>query len=72
MLLETTNKYRTDSEIDAKDTIEAYRAQAAEKGYLIKKASYEYKNKKSKGEIVAEAWVVTITQVFGTLWEDLA
>lgn len=51
--------------------IESYRKQAEEKGYKIKKAIYEYKTKKAKGEIIAEAWVVTITSVFATLWEEL-
>ena len=74
MILETTTKYRADTEISAKDMIEAFRKEAQEaqeKGYTIKKAGYEYKTKKAKGEIIAEAWVVTITQVFGDLWEDL-
>lgn len=71
MLIETTSKYRTDSEVTAKDLIETFRAQAEQEGYRVKKAGYEYKSKKSKGEIVAEAWVVSITQVFGDLWEDL-
>lgn len=71
MILETTTKYRADTEISAKDMIEAFRKEAQEKGYTIKKAGYEYKTKKAKGEIIAEAWVVTITRVFGDLWEDL-
>lgn len=70
MLLETTLKFRADSEIAAKDMIESFRAQAKEKGYKVKKASYEYKSKKSKGEIIAECWVVSITQVFSSLWEE--
>jgi hypothetical protein len=71
MLLETTQKYRVDSEEQAKDLIEQFRAQAREKGYVVKKAGYEYKTKKAKGEVIAEAWVVSVTQVFGELWEDL-
>ena len=71
MLLETTLKYRVDTEIQAKDTIDAYREQAKEKGFIIKKASYERKDKKSKGEIIATVFVVTITQVFAALWEDI-
>lgn len=71
MLLETTSKYRTDSEVTAKDLIETFRAQAEKEGYRVKKAGYEYKSKKSKGEIIAEAWVVSITQVFGDLWEEI-
>lgn len=71
MILETTTKYRADTEVGAKDMIESFRKDAAEKGYIVKKAGYEYKTKKSKGEIIAETWVVTITQVFSDLWEDL-
>ncbi len=71
MLLESTSKYRAGSEIEAKDMIEAYRQNASEKGYTIKKAGYEYKTKTKKGEIIGKAWVVTITSVFATLWEEL-
>lgn len=71
MLLETTSKYRAESEDSAKDMIEAYRAEAQKEGFLIKKAGYEYKCKKAKGEVVAEVWIVTITQVFADVWEDL-
>lgn len=71
MLLETTNKYSVDSETKAKDMIEEFRQKANDKGYIIKKAGYEYKTKKAKGEIIAEAWVVSVTFIFSTLWEDL-
>lgn len=71
MLLETTSKFKANSEIEAKNMIEEYRVKASEKGYVLKKASYEYKTKKSKGEIIGEVWVVSITQVFGSLWEEL-
>lgn len=71
MLLETVSKYRATSEDAAKEMIEKFRAEAAQKGYIVKKAGFEYKTKKSKGEVIAEAWVVTITQVFGDVWEDL-
>lgn len=71
MLLETVSKYRADSENQAKEMIEKFREEAAQKGYIVKKAGFEYKTKKSKGEIVAEVWVVTITQVFADVWEDL-
>jgi hypothetical protein len=70
MLLETTQKYAVDSEVSAKDMIEAFRAEAETKGYTVKKAGYEYKVKKAKGEIIGERWVVSVTQVFGTLWEE--
>ena len=71
MLLEQTNKYSVDSEIKAKDMIENFRQKAAAEGYLVKKAGYEYKTKKAKGEIIAEAWVVSVTFHYASLWEDL-
>ena len=71
MLLEVTTKMRVDSEEKAKEVIESYRKEAADKGYVIKKAGYERKEKKAKGEVIAERWVVTVTQTFGALWEDL-
>ncbi len=71
MLLETTSKYRAKDEIAAKDMIEKFRAEAETKGYIIKKASYERKVKKAKGEVIAEVFLVSITQVFGDIWEDI-
>lgn len=71
MLLETTQKFAVDSEIQAKDMIESFRQQANEKGYTIKKASYTRKDKKAKGEIIATKFVVEIVQTFSGIWDDL-
>lgn len=71
MLLETTSKYRADTEVDAKNMIEKFRAQADEKGYILKKAGYEYKTKKAKGEIIADGFLVSITCVYQEFWEGL-
>lgn len=71
MLLETMSKFRADTEVEAKEIIEKFREEAAQKGYIVKKASYERKDKKAKGEVIATAFVVSITQVFGKLWEEL-
>lgn len=70
-LLETTQKFEALSEIEAKDLIEQFRTEAAQKGYIVKKAGYEHKEKKTKGEVVAECWIVSITQIFGSLWEEV-
>ena len=67
--IENTTKYRCESENEAKEQMEAFRKEAAEKGYLIKKMGYEYKNKKAKGEIIDEAWVLSVTSVYANLWE---
>lgn len=70
-LLRQTIETRTDSENEAKELIEKYRQEAKEKGYIISSAGYTYKTKKSKGEIIGEAYVVKVVQTFGGLWEEL-
>ena len=69
-LLKETIELRADSEIEAKDLIESYRKKASEDGYTIGAAGYTYKTKKSKGEIVDEAWVCKIVQDFSGVWEE--
>lgn len=71
MILEKTIKLRVDTEKEAKEAIEQYNDDAKQNGYFVKKASYEYKSKKSKGEIIAEAYVVTLALIFHELWEDV-
>ncbi len=68
-LIETTQKFAVETEEEARDTIESFRAEAKSKGYTVKKASYERKTKKSKGEVIAEQFVVSIVMVFGDIWD---
>ena len=70
-LLKQTIETRTDSEHEAKELIEKYRQEASKEGYTISSAGYTYKTKKSKGEIIDEAYVVKVIQIFGGLWEEL-
>ena len=70
-LLKQTIETRTDSENEAKELIESYRKEAKEKGYTINSAGYTYKTKKSKGEIIDEAYVVKVVQSFSGIWEGL-
>lgn len=69
-LLKETIELRADTEFEAKEIIENYRKEAAEKGYTIGAAGYTYKTKKAKGEIVDEAWVCKIVQNFSGVWEE--
>lgn len=69
-LIETTEKYVTNTEETAKEIMEKFRAEADEKGYSLKKSGYEHKVKKSKGEIIDECWVVTLVMTFGEIWEE--
>ena len=63
-LLTETLEYRADSEEEAKEIIERYRKDAAEKGYIIGAAGSKYKSKKDD-----EAWVCKIVQKFSEVWE---
>lgn len=69
--LERTTKYCVDTEDQAKDLIEDLRRKANAAEHSIKKAGFERKDKKAKGEIIATCFVVTVTELLGTLWEDL-
>ena len=69
-LLKETIELRADTEFEAKEVIENYRKEAAEKGYTIGAAGYTYKTKKSKGEIIDEAWVCKIVMNFSGVWEE--
>lgn len=54
-LLKKTEEYRVDSEIEAKEAMEKFRSEAAEKGYSVGSCGYTYKEKKAKGEVIDEA-----------------
>ncbi len=70
-LLKQTEEYLTESEQEAIGLIESYRRDAQDKGYVLGANGYTYKTKKSKGEIIAEAWVVKVTKILGGVWDDL-
>ena len=67
--LENTVKIRTESEQEAKEVIEQLKVDANAKSFYVKKAGYEYKTKKAKGEVIDQAWVVTATIIQGALWD---
>ena len=68
-LLKKTEEYRVDSEIEAKEAMEKFRSEAAEKGYSVGSCGYTYKEKKAKGEIVEEYYKVTLTKSFTDIKE---
>lgn len=68
ILLERTEKIRTESETEAKELMEKIRNDAASEGYIIKKCGYEHKEKKAKGEVIDAAEVVTVVKVYAGLW----
>ncbi len=68
-LLKVTEEYRADSEQEAREAIENFRKESLEKGYVLGACGFTYKDKKSKGEIIDEAWVVKVVKIYGKVWE---
>jgi hypothetical protein len=69
-LIEQTEKYVVDSEEMALQVVQAFKKKAEDEGYILGSSGYTYKTKKAKGEIVGEAWVVTIKKILGGVWDD--
>lgn len=70
-LLKKTEEYRVDSELEAKEAMEQFRSEATANGYSVGACGYTYKEKKSKGEIIDEAWIVRCVKVYGTVWDNI-
>lgn len=70
-LLEVKEKYAVDTEEQAKQAMEFFRTDAAEKGYFIKSSGYQYKCKKAKGEIVNEQYVIEVVKGYEELWGEI-
>lgn len=69
-LIERTEKFVVDSEEEAIQLIQTSKKDAEENGYVLGASGYTYKTKKAKGEIIGEAWVVSIKKVLGGVWDD--
>lgn len=65
--LEETIKMRAETEGEAQKIISDYRENQKD-GYTLKKAGYEKKEKKSKGEVIGEGYMVTVTLVYADFW----
>ena len=60
-LITTTEVYRFSSENEASNFIENAKKEA---GYVLKKNTVEYKEKRQKGEVVDYWWKVTLIKSF--------
>lgn len=68
--LKVTEEYRAYSEEEAMKAIAAARELQREGGYTLGANGYKYKTKKSKGEICAEGWLVSLTKIYNDFWDD--
>lgn len=60
-LIETTENYRVDNETEAKELIEKAKA---DNHYILKKYTSQYKERKSKGEVIDAWYKVTLVKGF--------
>ena len=63
-LKRTTDVYKVSTEAEAAQLIQEFKENAAAEGYDLTKYESKYRNKKLKGEIVEEWYVVTLQKDF--------
>lgn len=69
-LLNTVETFRVDTEEEAKELIEEVKDGAADGGYIVTNYNTTYKEKKAKGELVADGYAVRVTKQYHTFWFD--
>ena len=69
-LLTITTEKRAYSEEEAKEYIDTFRTDAIKEGYIVKSAGWTHKEKKKKGEVISEAWVVKCVAVYDNIWDE--
>ena len=68
-ILKVTEEYRVNLEEEVKQLNEKMKSEATEKGYILNAFSYTKKEKKSKGEIIDEGYLVKAVKIYGGFWE---
>lgn len=63
--------FRCETEDEAKALIERYKQDGRANGYEVNKVSYQYKEKKAKGDVIDSCWQVDLELVYTTIWAGL-
>lgn len=69
-ILKKTTEIRAYTEEEAKDYIEKFRSGAADGHYQVGAAGYALKQKKKKGEVVADGYLVKTVSLYNDFWES--
>ena len=69
--LKETLEIRANSEIEAKEVMEKFCSEAAEKGYILGSCGYTKKEKKAKGEIIDDGYLIKVSMIYGGFWDGL-
>ena len=69
--LKVTAEYRAESEEEAKQMNEDFKKEAKDQGYILTSFAYTKKEKKSKGEIIDDGYLVKVVKTYGGFWDGL-
>lgn len=69
-IIKTVETIRVESETEAQTLINKAKDDQQTGDYILKKAGYEYKVKKSKGDIIDDCYIVSLTKEFGGIWDN--
>ncbi len=67
--IKSTEEYRVNTEEEAKQAMEEFRQNAMIEGYILNSCGYTHKEKKAKGEVVNECYIVKVVKIFGGIWD---
>lgn len=70
-MLKITAEYRAETEEEAKQMNENFKREAHTDGYILNSFAYTKKEKKSKGEIIDDGYLVKVVKVYGGFWDGL-
>ena len=70
-LLKVVEEYRAESEQEVKEMNEQFKNEAKSEGYILNAFSYTKKEKKAKGEIIDDGYLVKVAKVYGGFWDGL-
>lgn len=68
--LKVVEEFRAYTEEEAIQALEAARNNQAKENYVLGANGYKYKTKKKSGEIVDEAWIVSLTKTYNEVWDE--
>ena len=67
--VKVTAEYRAESEEEAKQMNEDFKKEARDQGYILTSFAYTKKEKKSKGEIIDDGYLVKVVKTYGGFWD---
>ena len=70
-LLKITSEYRAETEEEAKQMNEDFKRESHTEGYILNSFAYTKKEKKSKGEVIDDGYLVKVVKIYGGFWDGL-